>query len=358
VSDFILSDPIEENAPCGCNIRSNTETREIYYKIKDARNQARAEERSVTPGEVIKVSSDWNLVSNLGLKIITSISKDVEVLAWLAEAHLRLNSFEGLTEVYDAATSLLGEYWDEIHSIDENDVEEKLAPLAGLNGFGTEGTLIQPLRLVSLVPGGKFGELSLWDYQLGQRSDEIGRREAIHNAAMEAGVSAMSEHLVQVNACIRSFAALNDILSARAGPLAPPSSNIRNVLQEIAAAIRGLGGRDDGTSMPDPHLDASDVAKGEPALSASATKAETNTVSILAPEGIASRDEAFELLMNVARYFRRTEPHSPISLAIETLVRRGRMDFSELLAELLPELQTRNAVLTAAGIKPSKENGN
>jgi len=60
----------------------------------------------------------------------------------------------------------------------------------------------------------------------------------------------------------------------------------------------------------------------------------------------------FELLVAVARYFRRTEPHSPISLAIETLVRRGRMDFSELLAELLPEQQARNAVLTAAGIQP------
>jgi type VI secretion system protein ImpA len=31
------------------------------------------------------------------------------------------------------------------------------------------------------------------------------------------------------------------------------------------------------------------------------------------------------------------------------------MDFSELLAELLPEAQVRNAVLTAAGIKPSGE---
>ncbi|MNT59519.1 hypothetical protein D3C72_1970390 [compost metagenome] len=75
------------------------------------------------------------------------------------------------------------------------------------------------------------------------------------------------------------------------------------------------------------------------------------------PEGISSRDEAFETLLSVARYFRRTEPHSPISLSIETLVRRGRMDFSELLAELLPETQARNAVLTAAGIKPGGENG-
>lgn len=349
MGEVILLNPIEENAPCGCNIRTNIEVREIYYKIKDARNQARAEERSVTPGEVFKVSSDWNLVSNLGLRIISSISKDIEVLAWLAEAHLRLKGFAGLSEIYDATASLLDTYWDDIHSIDENDIEEKLAPLAGLNGFGTEGTLIQPLRLVSLIPGEKFGALSLWDYQLGQRSDEAGRREAIYNAATEAGVAAMSAHLAEVNACIRSFAALSEVLNARCGQLAPPSSNIRNVLQEIAAAVRSLGGRDDSVEAPAAQPGPVEVANEVPAA---------DTARVVTPEGIASRDEAFELLMNVARYFRRTEPHSPISLAIETLVRRGRMDFSELLAELLPELQTRNAVLTAAGIKPAKENGN
>jgi type VI secretion system protein ImpA len=352
VIKFILTDPIDQNEPCGCNIRMNAEAREIYYKIKDARNQARAEERSVTPGELIKVSHNWNLVSNLGLQIIASISKDIEVLAWLAEAHLRLQSFCGLKEIYDVSATLLNTYWDEIHSIDENDIEEKLAPLAGLNGFGTEGTLIQPLRLVSLVPGVKFGELSLWDYQLSQRNEEAGRRETIYTAATEAGVAAMSAHLADVNACIRSFAALNAVLNERCGQQAPPSSNIRNVLQEVAAAIRSLGGRDDTVSEPSFEGNAGDTTDGAPAMSA------TETVRILTPEGIATRDEAFELLMNVARYFRRTEPHSPISLAIETLVRRGRMDFSELLAELLPELQTRNAVLTAAGIKPAKENGN
>lgn len=354
MGDFALAKIIDESSPCGCNIRTNAEFREIYYKIKDARNQARAEERSVMPGEVLKVSNDWNLVSNLGLQIVTSISKDIEVLAWLAEAHLRLQSFAGLTEIYGSTASLLNDYWDQIHSIDENDIEERLAPLAGLNGFGTEGTLIQPLRLVSLVPGGKFGELSLWDYQLGQRSEEASRREAIYNAATDAGVAAMSAHLAEVNACIAAFATLNDVLNARAGALAPPSSNIRNVLHEIAAAIRSLGGRDDVQESAQ-QADASENTV-EKTVEKAASAAET--MRVFAPEGIATRDEAFEILMNVARYFRRTEPHSPISQAIETLVRRGRMDFSELLAELLPELQTRNAVLTAAGIKPTKENGN
>lgn len=340
---------IEYLSDCGENIRGNVRTRELYYRIKDERNQARAEERTVSPQEVLRVSSNWIEVSNLGLHIIYSESRDVEILAWLAEAELRLKGFHGLREVYRVTYDIFCNQWDSLHSISDDDDEEKFAPFAGLNGIGSEGTLIQPLRLSSLIPGGKFGEHTLWDFQLAQRSSETKRKEELYNAASEAGIAAMSSHLADVNACLSTFDDIAKILSERCGHNAPASSNIRNILIEAASAIRTLGGRDDA----------------RPAVANNARIADSDSASIQpevpkksssGTEEIASRDEAFETLLTVARYFRRTEPHSPISLAIETLVRRGRMDFSELLAELLPEVQARHAVLTAAGIKPESEN--
>ena len=132
------------------------------------------------------------------------------------------------------------------------------------------------------------------------------------------------------------------------GKLAGVAINLKRQLIEAAAAIRTLGGREqEPAPVEQPATAVAGTDEGrQPAVRASAA----------APEGISSRDEAFETLLSVARYFRRTEPHSPISLSIETLVRRGRMDFSELLAELLPEAQARNAVLTPAGIKPGGDN--
>ncbi len=225
--------------------------RELYYRIKDARNQARAEERNVTPDETAKASQEWNLVSNLGLQIVSSVSKDIEVLAWLAEAHLRLRGFEGLAEIYGATTSLLSSYWDEIHSIDDDDIEEKLAPFAGLNGFGTEGTLIQPLRLVSLIPQSNLVNTAL-GLSTRLRTQEADRREAIHKAATEAGVAAMTARLSEVNRCLEAFNAFNALLTEKLGQNAPPSSNIRNVLMEIAAAMRSLGGRDEAEIAAQP----------------------------------------------------------------------------------------------------------
>ncbi|KAA3499334.1 type VI secretion system protein TssA [Rhizobium rhizogenes] len=339
---------IELFGDCGENIRIDSRTREIYYRIKDERNHARTEERAASPQDNLKISSSWDSVSNLGLQIIYSESKDIEILAWLAEASLRLRGFHGLREIYDLCRDLFCNQWDSLRSISDDNDEEKFAPLAGLNGIGSEGTLVQPLRLAPLIPGGKFAEHSLWDFQLAQRPNESKRREELYRAASEAGVAAMSSHLTEVTACLAAFDAITAVLSERCGQAAPPSSNIRNTLIEAAAAIRTLGGRD---QEPAPVAQATAAVPGADEAGQPAARAPSAS-----PEGISSRDEAFETLLSVARYFRRTEPHSPISLSIETLVRRGRMDFSELLAELLPETQARNAVLTAAGIKPGGEN--
>ena len=337
-------------------MRNNTSAREIYYRIKDARSTARTAERGIVPGETIGLSPAWQDVSNLGLQILSSRSKDIEVLAWLAEAQLRLRGFEGLRDVYEATMSLLDNYFDSLHSIGDDDFEERFAPLAGLNGVGGEGTIIQAIRLTSLVPGGKFAQFSLWDFQLSQRSTENQRREELQQAATEAGVASMSAHLVVLTECIAAFDKMVAILDARCGDQAPPSSNTRNVLHEAASAIRVLAGIEASVPAADqaepPKLDLHPANMNEAETPPAAPQPRPITADM-----IRSREEAFELLVAVARYFRRTEPHSPISMSIETLVRRGRMDFSELLAELLPEQHARNAVLTAAGIQPSADRG-
>jgi len=282
------------------------------------------------------------------LHIISSNSKDLEVLAWLAEAELRLRGFEGLRDVYQAIASLLDKHWEKFHSVGTDDIEERLAPLSGLNGIGGEGTIIQAIRLSPLVPTKKFGQLSLWDFQLSQRPNETKRREELNQAALEAGTAAMTAHLATVTGCITAFDRLVTILNERCGQMAPPSSNTHNVLQEAALALRAVAGLEHATGE----------AATQALQDASAIEQPQNGhPKSVSTDSIGSREEAFELLLVVARYFRRTEPHSPISMSIETMVRRGRMDFSELLAELLPEQQARNAVLTAAGIQPKSNKG-
>ena len=65
---------------------------------------------------------------------------------------------------------------------------------------------------------------------------------------------------------------------------------------------------------------------------------------------IRTREQAFAELLRIAAYFRKSEPHSPISYALETLVDRGRMSLIDLLSELLPDSSSRGQFLQISGI--------
>lgn len=337
-----LAEPIAENSPAGEDVRVGGRV-ELYYRLKDARSAARADERNIDPGEPFRLSLAWADVRSIALEILQSLSKDIEVLAWLCEAELRLDGFPGLRRCFALGTRLVRENFDALHSIDGDGIEDKVSPLAGLNGVGGEGTLIQPLRLSPLVPGGTFFRHSLWDFQMAQRPGEAGRLKSLQDAAAEAGSAAMRAHLDEVSGCLSSFTDLCDALDEACGAQAPASSNIRAVLEEARLAIINVAGLREEAPL-------TGTASGTPSPEGSPAAPTSERAAGNGP--IRSREEAFERLQEVARYFRLAEPQSPVADAIETVVERGRLNFAKLLAELVEDEHTRRNILIAAGIRP------
>lgn len=338
-----LIEPISETFPSGEDVRVGSRV-ELYYRLKDARSSARAEERNIDPGEAFRLSSAWSDVRSISLEILQSISKDVEVLAWLCEAELRLDGFEGLARSFDLAARLVRDRFADLHSIDGDGLDDKVAPFAGLNGVGGEGTLIQPVRLSPLVPGEPFFRNSLWDFQMAQRPGEAGRLKGLQDAVNEAGPAAMRAHLDSVSRCQSAFADLTDAFDEACGPAAPASANIRAVLEEVRLAIVNLSGLRDAPPLED-------GVEGGPVVDGARVPPVAGAVNAAAGP-IRSREEAFERLLDIARYFRAAEPQSPLAAAIETVVARGRLDFAGLLAELIDDDHQRRSILIAAGIKP------
>jgi type VI secretion system protein ImpA len=72
----------------------------------------------------------------------------------------------------------------------------------------------------------------------------------------------------------------------------------------------------------------------------------------VSPGQIASREDALHALGQIADFFRRSEPHSPLSYTLDEAVRRGRMTWPELLAEVVADTDTRNTILNTLGIRP------
>lgn len=355
----VLLAPLSSAMPCGSDARRDTSPNAVYFALKDARARARAHERQADSDEDTGTPlAHWQTVFDLCLTLLSEQAKDLEVAAWLIEASLRLHGFAGLRDGFHLAHGLIERYWDDLFPLpDEDGVAIRIAALGGLNGLGSEGTLIQALRKAPLTEPGGAEVFAFWHYMLANRPPApagSGRPpvlpsvtiEEIREAVRRSSSSFLRDLRDDLQAARTTFRLLIGALDQRCGDDAPPSSAIVNVLEEISDALDHLtegAGLNETASLEPP---AETIVEEDPAAPAA-----------LPPSGgpVRSREDALRQLQEVAEYFRRTEPHSPLSYTLDDLVRRGRMSLPELLVELLPDQGARNIFLTAAGIRPRQD---
>jgi type VI secretion system protein ImpA len=326
--------------PLGQDPREGGPARDLYRALRDARSAARAEERRQEAGgeggPAVILLPEWAQVREIAARIGDEHACDVEVMAWLAEAEVRIAGFSGLDAALRRMAAAIRLHGAALHPQPEDAEDDTLAALAGLNGVGREGSLIGPLRLVPLAPGASYGELGLWD------ASQPGGEEALAEALGEAGPEAARARLAEIVAASEALDALDEAATALRGPEAPPFAQIRTVLEDAARMLRRVGNL--ASAAPEEAF----APEAEPAARAARA----------GPAGAPrTREEAFEQLAGIAAFFRRTEPHSPMAATIDTLIRRGRMDFAALLSELIPDEHARGQVLDKAGIKPPPEGG-
>src|SRR5204862_219724 len=82
-----------------------------------------------------------------------------------AEALVRANGLAGLRDGFRLTREMCSQYWDGLcPSAEAEGMEGRVAPLTGLNGDDSEGTLIGPIRQIQLTAAGSVGPFGLWQY--------------------------------------------------------------------------------------------------------------------------------------------------------------------------------------------------
>lgn len=357
--------PISDDEPQGSDLRADRSPNSLYYAIKDARNNARAAERSAMFDEDVDLIAPWRQVADLAPKILRETSKDLEVCCWYTEALIRLHGLSGLRDGLHLIKKLIEDYWDGLYpEPDEDGIETKVAPLTGLNGDGGEGTLLAPLRNMPITLEEAGGEFSLWQYQQARDADRIvdedekaGRFDSLGYSLKTIDETVAATSVAQAVSIVESleealdlFKSAHALLRSHCDHEAPPSSNISNLLEELLRTARFIykekieaaqaqqeatqaGGTDGGASDPD-----------------FPTTGASGNVN-LATGPITDREDALKRLEKVAEYFRRYEPHSPIGPGLERLAAWGRMTVAELMMELLPEDSAKGIFSQLTGVK-------
>lgn len=362
--------PIAGDNPAGRPLREETAHDAVFYALRDCRSSARAAERSLlfpSEGGGESPRPDWRPILQKAPKVLAEESKDLEVACWLIEALVREHGYAGLRDGFRLARGLVENFWEGLYPLpDEEGVATRVAPLAALNGIETEGVLIPAIRNVPITQPGAVRPISVADYQQAVEVDRIAdpdkraqrlaqgilSMDQVREAIRGTSEAFFRNVLEDLTACIEEWDRLSGILDEKCGqgpdgaPASPPSSNIRNTLQTCRETVEyiareALGGP----------ISAAPAAPGSPpALSAEAP-------ALAQGAAIANRESAFRMLLQVAEFFRRTEPHSPVSYALEQAVRWGRMPLPELWTELIPEETVRGTLFKMVGIRPRNESG-
>jgi len=352
--------PIAGERATGADLREDLSPDSIYYQLRDARAEARAAERAAEadPASDAAMPAEWRIVRSLTAEATATRTKDLELAAWFTEALLRSDGLPGLQLGFSLLGELVDLYWEDVYpSPDDQGIETRVAPVAGLNGEGADGTLIQPLRKLPLFPRPSGAVLYFWQYQQATEAAGIGD-EARRQQRLDAGVLALADvereaaaagqpHFRQLRAeatdALAAWERLAAALEQRAGASAPSTSRVRDLLSEIIATASRFA--------------PSDAAETTPAIAGRVapkpqTSPETSAPATAGPARLATREDALRLLDEIANFLHRTEPHSPLAYTVQEAVRRARLSWPELLEEIVPDEGARWAIQSALGIRP------
>jgi type VI secretion system protein ImpA len=72
-------------------------------------------------------------------------------------------------------------------------------------------------------------------------------------------------------------------------------------------------------------------------------------------QAIGNREDAFRIIEEIASYFEKQEPHSPVYSGLRQIARWGRMSLPELLRELLEDDSTLESVRKRVGLPPDPQ---
>jgi len=357
-----LLKPISEAHPCGDDTREDDAPDAPYFHLKDLRSQARALERQRQIDGETGDPTQWRELAERIPALLAERSKDLELVAWYVEALCREHGFEGLAHGFDLARRMLEQHWDQLHPLpDEEGMTTRMAPLVGLNGGDAEGTLIQPILEAPVLAHPDSGWIAAWQLEQAAemtRLDEqkaqqriasgVPSEEDVARAVRETPLSDLQALSDAIERACSAFTALSEAMDRVMEGEPQPTSHIRSALErcrsifthyagerlERAWAVAASETGDDGAPMPD----------------AEAGRDHATSVQDPVRVAIDSRARALEQLRELAAFFRQTEPHSPVSYAIDQAVRWSELPLPELMQELIEDKNVRDGFARMTGV--------
>ncbi len=358
-----LLNPVSPDKPSGENLRFAP----VFDKIKEARRQ----DDDLAQGEWVRERkvADWPLTIKLISETLVTKSKDLQLVAWLAEAMLRREGITGFREVLDLGRSMVETFWDSLYpELEDGDAELRAMPLQWIGD-----RLEFPIKQVALTKKG----LNWYQYKesraIGDEKSVAGNndKKKEREAAIKAGKTPQEvfdkdfdetpkkfyvDLLASFDSTLDSLTELQDLGDSKFGGNSPTYGTLRKALEEVRQTVYILLQKKrekepDAPAAPAPPSPeeiaaaqaaaaaatppppppaaapapaAAPVPAGAPAAAAAAAAAPALAKTGISAEP-ANRDDAIERVLAVAKYLRNAEKASPAAYLMTAGLRWGEL---------------------------------
>lgn len=311
-----LLDPIEGPNPAGADL--------TYELILDELQEARREDIDVDQGEWERPlkRADHAKVVELGSEILAKQSKDLTVAAWVAEALLHREGFDGFRAGLELLRGLMEQFWDHLYpELEDDDTELRAGPL---NWVGSKLDFA-----VKTVPLNRTGHdyFQYSESRLIPTEEEAAEETSVaerRQAALDDGKITQEEFqkgfqntpkqwykdlVGGITAASEALQSLDQFGRDKFGDYDAPSYvSLSRAMEEVASVARSL--LDEKLRLdPDP-VEPEPVPVGVPEASSGASTGSAREEQVVGLEPMSAND-ADARIAAATRFLRRADPRNP-----------------------------------------------
>ncbi len=321
--------PISNEQPAGVDLAFSPELDAITLARK-------FDDPSLDQGEWVAdlKEADWDFVVRSCAGLLAGSSKDLRLAVWLTEAGAKRYHLRGMAEGLLVMAGLCEKFWDRglFPEAEDGDQEQRIGNLSWI--------LSRIPALLREVPitGGPGGSFSSIDFDTARRKANLGDasrpQEGVKLSDMEAArrnnsAAFCASFAVDAQDCLEALRKLERVVDDRLGNDSPAFSSAREAVEAMLRVMPVSAG---AASTALPATTEASVAAADSAMAPAVP-----VIPAGPPGAINTRAQAIEQLRVVAQFFRRTEPHSPVSYFADKAADAANQDLHTWLRSVVKD---------------------
>jgi type VI secretion system protein ImpA len=360
-----LLQPISDENPSGESLR--------YSGLYDEISEARRADDTLNRGdwqEQLKVA-DYRKVLDLAVPALTSKTKDLQVAAWLSESLVKIHGFVGLRDSLQLLAGLQDKFWETIHpEIEEGDMEGRAnaiswmdqqcafaaqgAPFTGVEGYSffdwedsKKFDIPENVDTLEMAEQRRYAELRETADREKRVTAELWKKEIASTRR-----ASCEQVNFTIDECWAALAELNRVIEEKFDRNQMPGlSTLKTSLDQVHTQVKKL--------LEEKRIEEPDEVEIGEEGSADGTAEGAGAGTGGGVKGaINSRQDALRRLAEIADFFQKTEPHSPVSYLVQRAVKWGNMPLESWLQDVIKDDSILGQLRQTLGFNTGLSDGN